>query len=220
MEIIRLGRTLEIGKEIELKVKLNTKTIKLFCTPENVEELVIGFAISEGIAKNPIVRFENDLVVIETENDFDLALNTSGSFTTSSNLRKLNPKVKFKIDFVRRFIDVLNADYYERTRAYHTALIVNKSGEYLRAYDVGRHNAVDKTIGLAYKKNLSLSESFLVITGRITAGIAKKCVRAGIPLIVSKAAIVDSAIDVCRKANLSAISFATNIAVNCGAIEV
>ncbi len=209
MEILKLGKMLEIGKEIELKVKLNNKIISLFCTPGNLEELLIGFAISEGISKRPVVRFEDDIAILDAEKNGDLA-----------NLKKLNPKVKFKIDFVRKFVNLLKAGYYKKTRAYHTALIVNKEGKYLRAYDVGRHNAIDKAIGLAYKKNFDLTKSFIVITGRITAGIAKKCVGAEIPLIVSKAAIVDSAIEICKKTNLSAISFATNIAINNGAIEV
>ncbi|MFN3383448.1 MAG: formate dehydrogenase accessory sulfurtransferase FdhD, partial [Archaeoglobaceae archaeon] len=85
-------------------------------------------------------------------------------------------------------------------------------------HDVGRHNAVDKAIGLALLNKANLQESFLVVSGRISLGIAMKCANAGIPLIVSKAAIFDSAIDFCERTGLSAVSFATNIAIG-NAIE-
>lgn len=206
MEIIRIGDTLEIGREIELKIKMNDKEIILPCTPENIEELVIGFAISEGLSKNPKVILDGDTVILETEG-------------YARQPPRISPRMKFKIDYVKKFVGLLDADYYRKTRAYHTAIIVNEN-ECLRAYDVGRHNSIDKAIGLAYKRGFDFSKSFMVITGRITGSVAKKCVRAGIPLIASKAAIIDSAIKVCRETGLSAISFATNLVVNNGAIEV
>lgn len=205
MEIIKLGETLEIGREIELKIKTNNGEIILPCSPENLEELIIGFAISEGLSRNPKVILDKDTAILEVDGEFPI--------------EKINPKVKFKIDHVKRFISLLDTDYYKRTRAYHTAIIVS-GDKYLRAYDVGRHNSIDKAIGLAYRNGFDFSKSFMVITGRITGSVAKKCVRAGIPLIASKAAIIDSAIEVCRRTGLSAISFATNIVVNNGAIEV
>ena len=206
MEIIEIGDPLEIGKERELEIRVNEKVITLTCTPENIEELVIGFAISEGLSKNPKVILDGKTAILEVD----------GNLT---HIPKIIPKKKFKLDYVKEFISLLDADYYRKTRAYHTAVVVSE-GEYVRAYDVGRLNSIDKAIGLAYKRGFDFFKSFMVITGRITESVAKKCVRAGIPLIVSKAAIIDSAIRVCRETGLSAVSFTTNIVVNNGAIEI
>jgi len=90
---------------------------------------------------------------------------------------------------------------------------VGKDGVVSRMYDVGRHNAVDKAIGSALLKGAELSKTFLLLSGRISRGMAMKCARVGIPLIASKAAILDSAIEVCEKSGIAAVSFATNIAV-------
>ena len=69
-------------------------------------------------------------------------------------------------------------------------------------------------------KGIDLSRTFLLLSGRISRGIAMKCVRSGIPLVVSKAAILDSAIKVCEKSGLAAVSFATNVVVKGEAIDV
>lgn len=107
---------------------------------------------------------------------------------------------------------ILTVEEYERTHGYHIAAIVGKDGLIVRRY-VGRHNAVNKAIGAALLMGVDLSRTFLLLSGRISRGIAMKCVRAGIPLVVSEAAILDSAIKVCEKSGLAAVSFATNVVV-------
>lgn len=220
MEIIEIGKTLEIGKEMELKIILNGRVIRVFCTPAHLEELVTGFLISEGLSSNPRVIVEGDVAVAMVDRGFETTINSSGcaGIYVDEPLGELNPKVRFNIDRIREYLKELEEEYYRKTRAYHTAMVVSESGEIAKSYDVGRHNAVDKAIGIAFKRGFDFEKSFLLLSGRITAGIAKKAIRTGIPLVVSKAAILDSAIDLCRKYKLSAISFATGVAIDSGAI--
>ncbi|WP_456369254.1 formate dehydrogenase accessory sulfurtransferase FdhD [Geoglobus sp.] len=220
MEIIEIGRTLEIGKEMELKIILNGRVIRVFCTPPHLEELVTGFLISEGLSSDPKVIVEGDVAVAMVDRGFETTINSSGcaGIYVDEPLGTLSPKVRFDINYVRGYLKELEEDYYRRTRAYHTAMVVSESGEIAKSHDVGRPNAVDKAIGIAFNRGFDFEKSFLLLSGRITAGIAKKAIRTGIPLVASKAAILDSAVELCRKHGLSAISFATGIAINSGAI--
>ena len=222
MDVIEIGERLEIGREIELKIIIGGRVIRVFCTPTNLEELVTGFLLSEGLSKNPEVIVEGDVAVAQTDVEFTTSINSSGcaGIYVDEPLEKINPEERFSMNDVMRFIPELEEDYYRKTRAYHTALIVNNKEEFVKAYDVGRHNAVDKAIGMAYRENYDFSKSFLVLSGRITAGIAKKAIRVGIPLVVSKASILDSAVELCKKYRLSALSVASGIALNSGAIKV
>ncbi|NOY10969.1 MAG: formate dehydrogenase accessory sulfurtransferase FdhD [Archaeoglobi archaeon] len=219
MEIIEIDRPLEIGEEMELKVILGGNVIRIFCTPVQLEELITGFLLSEGLSAEPKVIVEGDVAVAMVDKGFSTSINSSGcaGIYVDEPLQKLEPKVRFSLSSVREYLTELEADYYRRTRAYHTALIVS-DGKIAKGYDVGRHNAVDKAIGMAYRYGVDFSRSFLMLSGRITAGIAKKAIRVGIPLVVSKAAILNSAIELCERYGLSAISFASGIAVNSGAI--
>lgn len=210
-----IGDPLEIAEEREITLVINGKTYRLACTPKMLKELAIGFTISEGLAKNVEglkVEVSGNVVVVETDKE----IGTSGCVAKGFEGR-IESKVKFRVDELRKFLGLLDIEEYKRTRGYHVALIVERD-RFFRAYDVGRHNAVDKAIGIALLNGANLSESFLLLSGRISLGIATKCLNAGIPLVVSKAAIFDSAIEFCERTGLSAVSFATNVAVG-NAIE-
>ena len=73
---------------------------------------------------------------------------------------------------------------------------------------------------MGVKEKVDFSRVFLLVSGRISQGMVAKCVRCRIPLLVSKAAILDSAIDKCFETGLSAVSFATGIAVKGEALTV
>ncbi len=220
MNIVKVGETLELGKEIELKVIAGGRVLRLMCSPNDLEELLLGFAISEALSDNPKVYVEGDVGVIDNVREAFTMINSSGciGIYVEEEVGKVFPSKRFKFDEVVKALEIIDTDVYKRTRAYHIAAVVGDDVHV--SYDVGRHNAVDKAIGKAFKNGEDFSKTFLVLSGRISKGIALKCVRAGIPLVVSKAAILDSAIEVCKNSGLSAISLASGIAVNNGAIEL
>jgi len=197
-----IGEPLEIAQEREITFIINGVPSKFACTPKMLKELAIGFAISEGIAEkieDIEVKILEDSVVIKANG-------------VKRGFKKIEPRVKFKLEDLKRSLSLIEIEEYRKTRGYHVAVVVGRNS-FFRAYDVGRHNAVDKAIGLALLNGANLEESYLLLSGRISLGIVTKCLNAGIPLVVSKAAIFDSAIEFCEKTGLSAVSFATNIAV-------
>ncbi|TDA30521.1 MAG: formate dehydrogenase accessory sulfurtransferase FdhD [Archaeoglobi archaeon] len=210
-----LGKPLEIAVEEEVEFVLNGRVYRKFCTPSMLKELAIGFLVSEGILKSPDglkleISGKRILAEIPDISEFELNSRFSGF---SENFRpKIRSKGKFKLEELKKHLQILEIEEYRKTRGYHVSAIVTGDSFY-RAYDVGRHNAVDKAIGMALLNSVDLGNSFLLISGRISKEIALKCVNAGIPLLVSKAAILSSAIEFCMESGLSAVSFATNIAV-------
>lgn len=227
MEIKKIGETLELATERHLRVSINGMVFNIACTPINVEELIIGFIVTEGIGKfedvnkSVNVHISDNLIEVDLPNVSELTLTSSGSISVSNEkVGRVKAGEKFRIEELQTSLQYLETEEYKRTRGYHIAAVVSKKGLEARAYDIGRHNAVDKAVGMCVKKGIALNKTFLLLSGRISKGIAMKCVRAGIPLIVSKAAILDSAIELCKQTGLSAVSFATNIAVMGDALEV
>jgi FdhD protein len=225
MEIVPLGKTLEIAKEKLVTLIVGDIRFNIACTPENLRELAIGFVVSEGLVNKDrtiSVKVKGDVVIVESANlqhkpsPIVVKVRSSGSpglLVSADKLPKVSVEHNFTLEECRNALKYLETDWYKRTRGYHIAALVAKSGMISRAHDVGRHNAVDKAIGMGIERNVNFARVFLVVSGRISEGMVTKCARCGIPLLVSKAAILDSAIEKCREIGLSAVSFATGIAV-------
>jgi len=219
--IRKLGKTLELARESRVTVIAGRTQYHLMCTPKNLIELAVGFVISEGIAKSldevEVSKIEDDIIYVKMDGEHSSTTIRSsgciGVFREREEIPRVKAGERFTLEEVREALNYIETEEYRKTRGYHTAVVVGKDGVVSRMYDVGRHNAVDKAIGSALLKGAELSKTFLLLSGRISRGMAMKCARVGIPLIASKAAILDSAIEVCEKSGIAAVSFATNIAV-------
>jgi FdhD protein len=95
------------------------------------------------------------------------------------------------------------------TGGLHAAGVFDLSGKLLAAReDVGRHNAVDKVIGLLFREGrLPLSESILLVSGRASFEIVQKAVAAGIPIVAAISAPSSLAIDLARASGVALAGF-------------
>ena len=90
----------------------------------------------------------------------------------------------------------------------HAAGVFNKKNEILSIKeDIGRHNAVDKTIGdLLIKKQLK-DAHFLLVSGRVSYEIVSKAFLAKIPIIVAVSACSSLAVDFAKEFGICLIGF-------------
>lgn len=99
---------------------------------------------------------------------------------------------------------------FDKTGGLHAALLVNPQGEpvWVRE-DVGRHNAVDKVIGIALMDGkIPLSDWTLVVSGRIGYELVQKSICAGISAIVGVSAPTSLAVDLAAEFGLTLLAFA------------
>jgi len=82
------------------------------------------------------------------------------------------------------------------------------------AEDVGRHNAVDKVIGIAAINELNFEDLFLASTGRLSGDIVFKAAKLGIPIVASLGAALDSGVQMAKKANLTLAGFVRGNRIN------
>lgn len=226
MEIVEFDQKLEIPHEALVTIIVGELSFNISCTPQDLEEMITGFLLSEGLIEdnNLNIQIENNTIYVNAPVATQkLSLRSSGSpgiFRAVDKLPQVSGEARYTLEECRNALQYLEAEEYKKTRGYHIAALVDKEGMVVRAYDVGRHNAIDKVIGMGIKKKVELGKVFLLVSGRISQGMVAKCARAGIPLLVSKAAILDSAIEKCKYTGLSAVSFATGIAVRGEALTI
>jgi len=98
---------------------------------------------------------------------------------------------------------------FEITGAIHAAAIFDAMGEACRIReDIGRHNAVDKTIGAALLEDaLPLERRVLQVSGRVSFEIVQKAYRAGIPVISAVSGVSSLAVDLAGEVGITLAGF-------------
>ena len=115
---------------------------------------------------------------------------------TSTDLLRINSGIKDR------------TEHYKQTGAFHYAFMFDKDIKLVDlAYDIGRHNAVDKVVGKLIIQGVGMDDKILFVTGRITSDICLKCLRSRIPVVVSRGAVLDSAVRIARKYKMGLVGF-------------
>ena len=105
---------------------------------------------------------------------------------------------------------------FDLTGSLHGAALAGADGDILVVReDVGRHNAVDKVIGHAYRAGVfPLTDHILVVSGRVSYEIVAKAVRAGVAAIVAVSGPTTLAVDMARTRGLVLIGFTRDDRLN------
>jgi FdhD protein len=105
---------------------------------------------------------------------------------------------------------------FDRTGGLHAAGLFSADGEmhFLRE-DVGRHNAVDKVVGHAFRSGLlPLRETILMVSGRASFELVQKALMAGIPMLAAVSAPSSLAVDLAADNALTLVGFLRGTSMN------
>jgi FdhD protein len=226
-----------VAEEKPLHLFLNqTHYATILCYPALLKELAVGYLLSEGLLKSvdEISKItigaagrckvqlrkgiEVDKRVTASQPFARLVLTACGSpdywpltkLVDRLGLRQISSNLKVRAEVISSSVRELNtlAQLFRKTGGVHVAAICRLNGDLIAyAEDVGRHNAVDKVIGICALKGINLTECFLTSSGRLTGDIVLKTARMGIPIVASLAAAVDSGIQVAKQTRLTLIGF-------------
>jgi len=221
--------TASIVREVPISVYLNgAEYAVLMATPTDVTALAIGFLLGEGAITEATVidGIKVDrrewIVYVSLSGEFDSTrkrgLVTSGCAAVAlfkgafelAGVRRVRSRLRLSANEVRKLVSrmISRCDTYQRTGGIHSAVIAGRDGIHLFAEDVGRHNAVDKVIGLAHDmKDFETKDKLLLCTGRISSEILVKAARAGIPVVVSRTSPTDLSVRLAGKLGITLAGF-------------
>lgn len=98
---------------------------------------------------------------------------------------------------------------FAETGGLHAAAAFDSHGELIvTREDVGRHNAVDKVIGVLFARDLLPADDLgLIVSGRTSFELMQKTLVAGMPLLAAVSAPSSLAVQLAREFNISLIGF-------------
>ncbi len=226
-----------VAEEKPLHLFLNqTHYVTILCYPALMKELAVGYLLSEGLLRSvdeiSEIKFSRGgKCHVQLKSGVDtrrriavsepfsrLVLTACGSpdywplskLIDRLSLRKLPLGFKVKAKVVSESVRKLNtlAETFRKTGGVHVAALYSTDGDVIAyAEDVGRHNAVDKVIGISSLKKADLSLCFLASSGRLTGDVVLKAARMRIPVVASLAAAIDSGIAVAKQTGVTLIGF-------------
>ena len=121
----------------------------------------------------------------------------------------LEPKIKKEV--IVKSPDTLREGQSEfsKTGGIHASGLFNSNGELVAVReDVGRHNALDKLIGCALKKNqIDPKNQFITCSGRLNFELVQKVLMTDIGIMIGVGAPTSLAIDLANKFDITLVGF-------------
>ena len=190
-----------VALDMALKVFINGNHFTTLTTsPFMLKELVVGHLITEGFADSlsAIIDIKGEKAYVE------LPTSPVRELPMVESDIKIEPRTI--VEGVSKLSEM--AEIFPSTGGSHAAALYNIKGELLvHAEDIGRHNAVDKVFSYALIKNCDLKRTFIASTARQSRSMVEKVARAGIPVIASRSAPINSGIVTAESTGITLICF-------------
>lgn len=221
------------GTTVERAVRIFLNEIPVAVSqgsPYGLEELAVGYLLAEGLVSEreeltcvraDVARDEVHVFSAQEAPDDRIPLHrvTSSGCAQSAVLaaacakeadQPLQASVRFEPEALLRLMDELceNSPHRNAGECVHGCGLGSPKAENLLIVreDIGRHNAMDKTIGQAWLDRMPTNDKALLITGRISCEMALKAYRAACPVLVSRKAATDEAARRAEELGLTIVS--------------
>ncbi len=238
VEVVRIpggadGDVVAVEEPLEIRIGGRPVAVTMR-TPGHDEELALGFCLSEGLRPRG-ARLPADLAANTVEVDaraFDAERLQRSFYTTSScgvcgkgaleAIAVEAPRVESPLvvaaSVAAALPGLLRAAQaaFAATGGLHATGLFDAGGGLLCVReDVGRHNAMDKVVGWAFREErLPLERSLLCVSGRLSFELVQKAAVAGCPVLVAVGAPSSLAVELARDRGLTLCGFVRDGRVN------
>ena len=228
-------RTDIVATEVPVALEYNgISHAVMLATPQDLDDFVLGFSLSEGILHSAADLFDCELV--ERTDGIAVQMRIAGDCFAALKDRRRNmtgrtgcglcgaetlqqairrpPPVTASPFFEAAALRNAMASMQQKQRlqhasgATHAAAWLDADGQVrIVREDVGRHNALDKLLGAMARTRQDLSAGAVLITSRASYEMVQKTATLGIGMLVAISAPTSLAVRLAQDANLTLVGF-------------
>lgn len=220
----------DVAIEAPLTIKVNSRSfVTLMASPFEQKELALGHLIGEGIVKTldevesvDVTEGQVDVKVLgdvyerlELSSKVRVVTTACGSvedfYRVLDSIEKPFVKSDYKVspEKIAHMAQELNARSLRDGNeiGVHAAILFCEDKIAAYTEDVGRHNSVDKVIGIAALKNINFDRCVMLTTGRQASDMIIKAARAGIPIAITIRGPLYSGVFAAWRTGVTAVAF-------------
>jgi len=216
-----------VARETTFTILLNKKKlVTLNCSPEKYKFLGLGFLYASGILqkKEDIISLD----INEKQGLMDIKIkgvSLSSEDIINSNLWiksyqrpeeqeetpiSIDSSLKISSSLVYSLISEMQerANFFKLTGGVHSCALADKNGSIiLFSEDISRYNAIDKILGEAFAGDITTEDKIILTSCRISSDILTKIAVGRVPIIISRAAPTDWAVEFAQKIGMTLVGF-------------
>jgi FdhD protein len=218
-----------LPEEVLLTIEVDGRSLsRLSCSPFGRKELVLGWMFSQGLVQTPgdvvALRIQGDRALVrlrpaaaprlEQYHPVQVVACSGGDVQPDlfSDPPKVSRGYRLSLAQVVRLMEQLSKqmEMFRKHGGIHCSMLADMKEQSILVSreDIGRSNSVDKVIGWGLAHGADFSRSALFITGRVSAEMALKVLRAGIPALVSQTTLTSKALEIVRRSGLTLVGHA------------
>lgn len=205
-----------ISREVRYELYLDHQSLgHVIASPHHLDELGLGYCLAEGYIQSPdevaaidvdatshritlrrtsiatatMQRRNSSSIVDTTAKSVSIGSTTLRSASIIDTTHKSSPHWSVTSEEICSYGTLLDSI----TKAHHTSHGVHegaivKAGRVLAyAEDVGRHNVLDRLLGITAKQHIDTMNTLLIFSGRVPDSVIRKVHRLGCPILCSRA---------------------------------
>jgi FdhD protein len=222
-----------VAEEIPVALVYNGEPfVVVMASPADLEDLAIGFSLTEGIIEAGTEPRRIDVVRHSRGIELQIEVTEADAARLAGRRRGISARTGCGVCGIESIDEVLRAPRVvpsrgtmeleslwraaaelearqpvnAETRAVHAAAFADRSGA-LRVVkeDVGRHNALDKVIGAMVRERVDPADGFVVVTSRASYELVQKAAAAGVPVLAAVSRPTGLAIQLAEQANITLV---------------
>lgn len=205
-----------ISREVRYEFYLDHQSLgHVIASPHHLDELGLGYCLAEGYIQSPdevaaidvdatshritlrrtsiatatMQRRNSSSIVDTTAKSVSISSTTLRSDSSIDATPKSSPHWSVTAEEICSYGTLLDSitKAHHISHGVHEGAIVKAGRVLAYAEDVGRHNVLDRLLGIIAKKHIDTTDTLLIFSGRVPDSVIRKVHRIGCPILCSRA---------------------------------